>query len=1227
MTDTFENDYTLQYKLGVEFGVPARFVAYFGEDEEPSSLENYLVAHVDGIIEEVNSDSVEDILAYIRDNSYISGILADVEGIDVTAKEIVFLFLIALTQVTPLGNLDTDKMFEFVKPYLGDVYEVIETFPRDVQNFVSQYNIFIRSYGTEADETKARYEKILTAQEALRALEPLPSSDITFRTKQLVFTFNTRRTPTSKVSEVVDVVDIFDASLLTDFIPLIETSINEEFTYKIKEEYAPAYDLFKTERKIAPTNINFALWLSNVPMKDSELTRDKFAFCTLDLLTKILYINNVPEREDVETEIKRLIEAAFPLVMFEFTKSARHTGEVTIYDVKFDRATFAEYVLNDPIASSYLFINESVSSVAGKHGTKIHYRSILNQSEEEGSNHSSVSANVTPLLLEGRYQIILTLSKAPNREESRKFLEVITRLFRRYTKERSKLATFYKQFVPKFVENFPAESRPDDISAIKKLQQETTVFAGGVGRECQLGTLPEIISPEEANDWVRHTFEMGGVTYHRQVLKFPPPSLLKDPEDQQYLFVAPDAREARPAHGKHPFIGLKEDARSPYGYIPCCFNTDHMNPSNSSVYNNLYLQIPKRTDSERSSIVRTYKILDRNRYGDLPQDIDRILGPILKLEMEAINQEKQSRYGFTEETRNWLPKRQGIDRDSARSFLQCIQTAVKPEEDIETTFNGILEDMLSGELPFEILKQEFYDQDVSSLKKYLREDVFIDPDLFYHLLEILFDINIFVFSPSLHERMTKADDKGVLRYPRHRLYPIRKLVGSSGSYRSLIIYRHWGTESDKQDAYPVCELIVNLNSRDPKTSAVIFGNEVTMALNQLYSQSLVKYYLAEGVINRDIEVDYVDFVLTKLGITEEEVTQIIDGYGKLRGLNTPYGTVMIPPSQPILAPSRRGKYFDPKKLELLGTPTAKTSQGLWFVDIFVALKESKDYDLPQGPPPPLVIPPYKEDHIVESTRDVYKVLNVILGYVRWLLIKYLRDHSDDMESAYRQFVKLIREENFDWKEYDIESVNRVFPSVNTYVAAVEYAETTFPSLVQGGYIRAYNKEFARKLKLRLAWIYKEKLQTPDVIENFYVSESDFKKQEGTLIVMGAQNFMTYIRQQKVGFNPWLVYPKLGIELGTLSHPYMYKSGVGNLYLMQNTTTRKAALSIAYHYHNEGINRPMADDIDLRIPYVVFQVSTTGELAPKENYTYGADKYLMLLQYSDQRYAAMMPQNQ
>jgi hypothetical protein len=238
---------------------------------------------------------------------------------------------------------------------------------------------------------------------------------------------------------------------------------------------------------------------------------------------------------------------------------------------------------------------------------------------------------------------------------------------------------------------------------------------------------------------------------------------------------------------KYPYPGLvrtkPEDANyDVFKFVPCCFDKDqssipsspfneYFNPEDFEVPLSLVKPVGKH-------IIGTSKFLDPGRDGSLPSNVEEFFS------VKVL--------------------RTGVQR-SMSSVIHCILMAIDYDGyyeigEVEDRENHVLQLRNSlDQINISVCSQETLR--VSNLSDLYDSNVYLDPSIYYRVLEEKFDVNIVVFGFA-----AGSTTVGTLRPPEHQPPYLKYL---NDSRETVYIFEHSGSEINRA-TYPQCELIVQI---------------------------------------------------------------------------------------------------------------------------------------------------------------------------------------------------------------------------------------------------------------------------------------------------------------------------------------------------------------------------------------------------------------------------------
>lgn len=800
-----------------------------------------------------------------------------------------------------------------------------------------------------------------------------------------------------------------------------------------------------------------------------------------------------------------------------------------------------------------------------------------------------------------------------------------------------------------------------------------------IGRAMQpLEAIPKILEEDEVEEHQNQTFDYKGETLNRQVLKYPP-----DRERFAY-FGCTDDRYVFPHYKGNPHYNPKTD-KPWYKCLPSCATSNYQ-PSHNP--NRLWEWCDPRSEEEEeltasvSSVNSDVSEASASSYSSthIPVRAD-IMEPGRPAEISiGINRILQMA-GGTKYRRMGVPK-------SPNSLIHCVEMAYQNPgyQATEAYVQGVrlrmIEGLGGGRISMAVLKQQLFDvSDQQILADLADLESFLDPRLYYRLVEEYYGINIFVFS-TVH-RVTRvmtpgAEGEGILEIPRYKLFYAR---APHRERQTICVLKSWGTAASAIE-HPQCELIFD-------TAGIrIFGAEMTDVLMAVTSQivntascTVTPDQVVHLYQNTNVFVNSLEYFNGVIGTSP--LAQFVDSYGKCRGLvyvpSPPDATkiyVIIPPTEPVNLPLDNLAELVLPSLETVRSvlsrqvPKAVTRTetellGLWYSITDTSISLVSSYYIPinptgvgvapdltaleLGPSDPLYLATRHRPDYVARSRKLKRDMSIILQLVLWL---YLLAQLPIVD-----FVNTYSVVDFDSPSppdtatlYDFSGLNRLLPRSTTISEALTYLHS-----LNTGFTMAYNNQ------IRI-WIYSQKLyegllyylklfedtvppnpvtdnpdlisiqrQLPVEIKGLYESEADFIQFPFNVVFTGEVNLQTWLEFNKRDlYRRVFIKTELSPDLANLYDPYLYIEGE-QLYMIQNTFREDSfgrAIQIALIWEQQKINpgfmvEPFAEKNEagepVVPPYVLYSISSGKTLNQKSG-----DDGVLVLEYSEGVYAALLP---
>lgn len=529
-------------------------------------------------------------------------------------------------------------------------------------------------------------------------------------------------------------------------------------------------------------------------------------------------------------------------------------GKFIIPNQKLNKYVFSDLVMNNPIFSKFIYINERESASKTKSELYIYVEHPI---------YGLMTCNMTENNDIPDYDsyIKINITKSKNTESIYEFQKIISKLFVIYNNEYDNIIYEYRKYISKFGEiskqkdifkkkdilrlqdvakSIIEYGRDDRDTKIKKGQKEQQY-----SRFC--AKLPRVVSKDEAEKFGNY-------------MLFPKESHLDTTElgkiDQNY-YICDEHIDSG-----HIYPGLVENKLKSSEIIqglPCCYKEDH-----SKIKGKLYRQyfyedelIKERKNTLSQKIIKTNKFVNITSTGVLPKNISTFFDIIHPL----------NDY-----------RRTGMSR-GPNSFIECVYEALGLDifKDIIIDKNirsNYIENIRKTKLS-EIVKntgicrQELYNKSNKQIFEYFdplndKFNEYFDPRMFMTLIEQVYKCNIFLFTRD-------KNDDGEMTLPYYSQYYLKY----NNNYPCIFIYENPGNVSDNP-LYPQCELIINFKENNSIYSFV-YDDYICIESRKVY-ENLSLIYINNNLIrsiNFDIDLKYIH-------------SQLIDINGKCRILYIKY---------------------------------------------------------------------------------------------------------------------------------------------------------------------------------------------------------------------------------------------------------------------------------------------------------------------------------------------------
>lgn len=1299
VTDTlFDNEISLRYKWAQVFGYPSKYVLVQpASPEDPYQTRNLSFTPI--YEELVNLREAGLSLADIYDTIH------DLDP-EIVAHDVAMFYVFDDKQRGIPSSETLYNVNAFYRSYDNPTDDETETrivndrFPEETR-LEATYDEWKAKFSDQVEKDRVALERIEAYQGHLLGLTPVRSSPVVI--DGITVSVSPVLTSTGQPPTISDGIDIFNDSVPSLEVPYIQYNEDElPMDGGIKNKYYKIYrgetaelapklpnilpSPVKTNRK---NRIYMTIWTDDTA--DIRNTKkDSYQSSVYILETNSILISSPVSIVRDETASISSVATAFPTLELGPATEVKVRGQFYLYDFEITDYSLVHLILNAELMSNYLYVEETTKSFANKKRLNIRYKSLLGESDDSDTpsgegyilNKSSVrvklkqkyivpgdrgsttgppfqerleDGSIVDVSFPDRTPYVeVRITEAESRDTAEKFVKVFTRLMDFYRQYRDDLNTYYEAFVPGLrpIEK-PAET-PRPVSRVgpgapprhgeKKIRQlqeaAPDIFITRYARECQLANQPTAISPDEIEMWKQNKIMVNDRMVERQVMPFPP-------NDPKVWLVC--------ANNDVPYPGVKENKmkenNEQYKYIPCCFKTNHMDPTirpNSKYQKYLRMLEGKAVEPPKAPKaahrILGNKLLLASRYGSLPRTINDLLARVIP---------DNGRWGVA---------------GGVNSFIHCVLEALDIPEYVRLTnmedkelYAIEVRRALLEKIDTSVYRQELYDYNIEEIRLQIANpELFFDPNLYYRGLEELYNINIFTFIPSEKDDTRESGHLEIPRFKTFHAQPLRDYR------RTVLIYKHTG---GKNLEMPQCELIVSYNEDTRRLVKVFDDVQVTqllyntmMAIGKTLTCTIENQ--PESTYDNDLVVraniySTVDFFSI---IQRSAIGQILDSYGKVRAFifETTHGrmTIAFPPGQPENVPIAVEPVVARSEdvISVFGDPigVTRTVEGLvdgyWYramdimFGVYVPIIPIEDEtDLPLGPVNPIMSTGL---NVVERVKKLQRDLSILLQLVKWLFVvaqvtapvgpdgKRAPVLVTQFDAQYMTAFQGVVEDSAEF--YDFSQIPRKLPIVTSVEGGIAWGSSHAPSLFSDGKIVMYNENFRKKIADQLREFYilmsplplstpSSPLQigsdwtVPTEIEGLLMDAEDFKSQFYVLLFVGERDFNTWLKTINLpNYNNITIKDKLDIAYGNLEEAYLYVAPDKKIYMIQNVRdgSFERAITVAYYWNTAKINLGMnaAPFTDTLPVYAVYGISTSSTPVVIEDNTGKNENYLQVLRY-------------
>jgi len=719
---------------------------------------------------------------------------------------------------TTMSDADTEKLLTYTITGLSTLN--VTTIWKDRHEIRKKLNDQLENLRLEVENNVRSFEEF----------ESIPSiKTVEFEVNEIQFNISFRREfqPTS-------IFELFNSIKVTKMTPYANMG---SFT-KVFHNFTPNPSWLDLETpNVIFLKVNGEIDSDLRPLKNPF---DKFtdaAFTILDNETIATLKINVGHRSvSRDVFIDRLL-SAFPTLnrsMITQMNEISTTGLITYPSQVVLFPIWSEFCMNNPFFNKIVSLNESIRASKIKLNAYMHVINttdvlILSVKETE-------KANMFGMEDEGSYFIRVRV-KAKTIEDSLNYQKILGRLLTIYNNGKDLVLNEYRKYLGS---DFLKDEESELIVRARKLEKlelrtiAPDIFLPTYSRKCL--KRPIIISREQA--------EIHKKKNDKQVMEFPAFG-----ESIKRFYIC--------EHPTHPYPGLRDNAlenKKKFPFIPCCYAKDQNREGTKFKF---YFSQEKRKEKNSASqnIFISRKTLPPGLPGTLPLNLQELFSII----------EPNPEYQFVKIGANVTKS----------SFLECVMLGLNRENlqflkvEDRIPFVERARNEIATEANAMASKQELFDESLPVIMDKLVNSN-MDAHEFAHVLELVFNCDIFVFSGS------DKQPNGTMKIPKHD----QAFYKSKPTRTTIFIYQHYTDDNEKQ-----CELITRVKASEEK---ILDNMETSFRPSE---QVVEKVWDVFRNLNRSFSHN---LLLPSITVPRFNIqSQIVDIYGKCRVLNIDYDGVMI----------------------------------------------------------------------------------------------------------------------------------------------------------------------------------------------------------------------------------------------------------------------------------------------------------------------------------------------
>lgn len=952
----------------------------------------------------------------------------------------------------------------------SDREKFVGILPVSVNDFEKERSLFANDFKYSLKDEKKRFEKLKLYIEELRTMsteyEPIPNSVPVIKSSVYAYTPKIKDSYRQEVDQNLplnvdeNLGDIFFQSiLLHENVPLIQYNRADQDNIKTLNVENINFQSFLDKKEKEKMNLKnviyFFIWL---PGSETE-TLAKPEKISISIIPYLLDRNMIII-DEADTGTLDAIQKA--LHFLDFDPKSRRDVKIRADYILFSTETvskhaFYDYIFNYPVPRIFLYTEDRGICSNSKKRIDVHHRTITDEqiaSSGYYTNAASVSFTISNRILDrnseytlldgttrsvksGESVILINITRANSKKIVDNFIGLFNLLMAIFLKEQPNIVKVYKYFIPRIDQLVALEAerresaKNKDISILARQKPTTTN-----------GDDPFLIAMKERFG------ALSPKNLCRIVEASSRPTPIHEDEIEMYknngykIYSYP--RE-NPIHfiienESAKYFGLKESKVTKI-LLPHTYSDK--TKRSVQVYRAWLKGKKLPPKPKKDKALKTKGIMDLDEYGMVPSTLSDTL------------RQKYKDYDFY---------RTGVKIGNS-SFLQCIHYVINGKLAPKGTRRKILDTVNIAVCAQEVYAKNMTLEEASEL---FASDKFIDPLLFYRLLEEYYDINIYLFGAPI------GAPAGELIIPYHRMYHSHMLRQERNC---VLILVNEGAEKDGLE-YPNSEIIAwyrhksrptNFNpSKLPKSKIephVKFTNRAAGSfIHEMMTKShriFTTFSSEDTFVNADEDSGssgnisevhqnlYYRSSIMDLGF--KALSQHLDEYGKAigfdfssKGDNVADFSIMTLPMQPENLPVSQNDPIQAsdKIIKRFVRPSSMTNSrgvvdGYWYKLLefnnayFIPSKSGKELyqDLPEGPSNPSS----KSESLVMATMHIMRQAKIIYEICRYLfevhyLINYNKIKDGDLSESSIPDLFVQRYFHLDTSAtYDFSSVSKFLP--------------------------------------------------------------------------------------------------------------------------------------------------------------------------------------------------------